>query len=83
MVTAAIKLKDACSLEENYDNRDNILKSRDITLPTEVRLVKALIFPVVIYGCELDWKKADCFWTVVLEKTRESLVLQEYPTSPS
>ena len=62
MVTAAIKLKDACSLEENYDNRDNILKSRDITLPTEVRLVKALIFPGVIYGCE-SWtiKKADCF----------------------
>ena len=40
-------------------NLDNILKSRDITLSTEVRLVKALIFPVVIYGCE-SWtiKKA-------------------------
>ena len=68
MVTAAIKLKDACSLEENYDNRDNILKSRDITLPTEVRLVKALIFPVVIYGCE-SWtiKKADCRRTDAFE----------------
>ena len=42
-------------------NLDRILKSRDITLPTEVRLVKAMIFPVVIYGCE-SWtiKKAEC-----------------------
>ena len=41
-------------------NLDNIVKSRDITLPTEVRLVKALIFPVVMYGCE-SWtiKKAE------------------------
>ena len=35
-------------------NLDNILKSRDITLPTKVHLVKALVFPVVMYGCELD-----------------------------
>ena len=42
-------------------NLDSILKSRDITLPTKVRLVKAMIFPVVMYGCE-SWtiKKADC-----------------------
>ena len=42
-------------------NLDSILKSRDITLPTEVRLVKAMVFPVVIYGCE-SWtvKKAEC-----------------------
>ena len=41
-------------------NIDNILKSRDITLPTKVRLVKAMIFPVVMYGCEI-WtiKKAE------------------------
>ena len=41
-------------------NLDSILKSRDITLPTEVRLVKAMVFPVVIYGCE-SWtvKKAE------------------------
>ena len=41
-------------------NLDNILKSRDITLPTKVRLVKAMIFPVVMYGCE-SWtvKKAE------------------------
>ena len=43
------------------DNLDNILKSRDITLPTEVHLVKAMVFPVVLYGCE-SWttKKAQC-----------------------
>ena len=42
-------------------NLDSILKSRDITLPTKVRLVKAMIFPVVMYGCE-SWtrKKAEC-----------------------
>ena len=56
---------------------DSILKSRDITLPTNVHLVKAMVFPVVIYGCELDHKeswtpKNWCFWTVVLEKTLES-----------
>ena len=42
-------------------NLDSIFKSRDITLPTEVRLVKAMVFPVVMYGCE-SWtiKKAEC-----------------------
>ena len=42
-------------------NLDSILKSRDITLPTKVRLVKAMVFPVVISGCEI-WtvKKAEC-----------------------
>ena len=58
MVTAAMKLKDTCSLEEKLDN---ILKSRDITLPTNVHLAKAVAFPVVMYGCE-SWtiKKAEC-----------------------
>ena len=51
MVTAAMKLKDAYSLEV-MTNLDSILKSRDITLPTKVRLVKAMVFPVVMYGCE-------------------------------
>ena len=47
-------------------NLDNILKSRDITLPTKIRLVKAVVFPVVMYGCESwtvkSWtvKKAEC-----------------------
>ena len=42
-------------------NLDSILKSRDITLPTKVRLVKAMVFPMVMYGCE-SWtvKKAEC-----------------------
>ena len=39
-------------------NLDCILKSRDITLPTKVHLVKAMVFPVVIYGCELDYKES-------------------------
>ena len=55
---------------------DGIFKSRDINLPTKVHLVKPLVFPVVIYGCE-SWtiKKAECqrcFLTVVLGKTPES-----------
>ena len=55
-------------------NLDSILKSRDITLPTKVYLVKAVVFPVLMSGCE-SWtiKKAEChriaFQTVVLEKT--------------
>ena len=39
-------------------NLDSILKSRDITLPTKVHLVKAMVFPVVMYGCELDYKES-------------------------
>ena len=39
-------------------NLDSILKSRDITLPTEVRLVKAMVFPVVMYGYELDCEES-------------------------
>ena len=54
---------------------DSILKSRDITLTTKVRLVKAMVFSVVMYGCE-SWtvKKAECrrIDAVVLEKTLES-----------
>ena len=38
-------------------NLDSILKSRDITLSTKVHLVKAMVFPLVMYGCELDYKK--------------------------
>ena len=58
-------------------NLDSIFKSRDISLPTKVRLVKTMVFPVVMYGCELDceesWElKNWCFWSVVLEKTLES-----------
>ena len=58
-------------------NLDSILRSRDITLPTKVHLVKAVVFPVVMYGCELDYKeswapKNWCFLTAVLEKSLES-----------
>ena len=59
-------------------NLDSILKSRDINLPAKICLVKAMVFPVVMYGCE-NWaiKKTECrridaFGTVVLEKTLES-----------
>ena len=60
MVIVAMKLKDICSLEKVITNLDSILKSRDITLPTKVCLVKAMVFPVVMYGCE-SWaiKKAE------------------------
>ena len=61
MVTAAMKLKGVYSLEGKVmTNLDSILKSRDITLPTKVCLVKATVFPVVMYGCE-SWtvKKAE------------------------
>ena len=59
-------------------NLDSILKNRVNTLPTKVCLVKAMVFPVVMYGCELSFYKESwvpknwCFWTVVLEKTLES-----------
>ena len=58
-------------------NLDSILKSRDIYLPTKVRLVKAMVFPVVMYGCETwtvkkaERRRIDAF-ELVLEKTLES-----------
>ena len=60
-------------------NLDSILKTRDITLPINVSLVKAMVFPLVVYGCE-SWtiKKVECYridsfeQTVVLEKILES-----------
>ena len=61
MVTAAMKLKDACSLEKKaMTNLDSILKSRDVTFLTKVHIVNDMAFPVVIYGCE-RWtiKKAE------------------------
>ena len=59
MVTAAMKLKDLFLGRKAMTNLKSILKSRDITLPTMVCLVKAMVFPVVTYGCE-SWtiKKA-------------------------
>ena len=70
-------------------NLDSILKSRDITLPTKFCLVKAMVFPVVMYGCE-SWtiKKAehqriDAFELWFWKDSWESLDLQGDPTSPS
>ena len=58
MMITAMKLKEAYSLEGKLDS---IFKSRDITLPIKVRLVKAMVFPAVMYGCD-SWtiKKAEC-----------------------
>ena len=68
MVTAAMKLKDACSLgEKAMTNLDSILKSRDITLPTKVPIVKAMTFPVVMYGCES--------WTIRKLSAKELMLL--------
>jgi len=68
-------------------NLDSILKSRDTTLPTKICLVKAMVFPVVMYGCE-TWitKKAEYQRIEAFELwcwRRESLGLQGDPTSPS
>ena len=52
-ITAARKLKDACSLGKKLmTNLESILKSRDITLPKKIHLVKDMVFPVAIYRCE-------------------------------
>ena len=70
-------------------NLDSIFKSRDITLPTKVRLVKAMVFPVVMYGCESWTIKKTEHWRIAAselcfgEDSWESLGLQEVPTSPS
>ena len=60
MVIAAMKLKETYSLEGVMTNLDSTLKSRDITLPTKVHLMKVMVFPVIMYGCE-SWtiKKAE------------------------
>ena len=61
MVTAAMKLRRLLLGRKVMTNLDSKLKSRDISLPTKVHLVKAMVFPVVMYGCE-SWtvKKAEC-----------------------
>ena len=60
MVTAAMKLRCLLLGRRAMTNLDIMLKSRDVTLPTKVRLVKAMVFPVIMYGCE-SWtiKKAE------------------------
>ena len=61
MVTAAMKLRHLLLGRKVMTNLDSILKSRDITLPTKVHLVKAMVFPIVMYGCD-SWtiKRAEC-----------------------
>ena len=89
MVIAAMKLKDAYSLEKKVmTNLDSIFKSRDITLPTKVHLVKAMFFPVAMFGCE-SWtvKKAehqriDAFELWCWRRLLRGLGLQGDPTSP-
>ena len=70
MVATPIKLKDACMFlgRKAITNLDSILKSRDITLPTKVHTVKAMVFPVVVYRCD-SWtiKKAECQRTDTFE----------------
>jgi len=60
MVTAAMKSDDCFFGRKVMKNLDSVLKSRDITLPTKVHIVKTMVFPVVMYGCE-TWtvKKAE------------------------
>ena len=76
MVTAAMKLRCLLLGRKAMTNLESILKSRDITLLTKVHIVKAMEFPVVMYGCEnwtiKNWTvKNWCFRTMVLEETLE------------
>ena len=73
----SMKLKTCTPWKKSYDQPRQHIKKQRLTLPTKVHIVKAMVFPVVKYGCELDYKeswalKKWCFWTVVLEKTLES-----------
>ena len=88
MVTAAMKLKGTCSLEEKLWIIDSISRSRDITWLTKVHLIKAMVFQAVMYGYE-SWtiKKAEHQRIDAFElwgwKLLKSLRLQGDPTSPS
>ena len=80
MVTEAMKFKDASPWKESYDQPRYIFKSRDITLPTKVHLIKAMVFPVVLCRCQ-SWtvkksecRKIDAFELWCWEKTLESLL---------
>ena len=67
MVTAAIKLRQLLLGRKVMTNLDSILKSREITLPTKVHLVKAMVFPVVMYGCDS--------WTIKKAEPKEMMLL--------
>ena len=80
MVTVALKLRFLLLARKAMTNLDSILKSRDITLPTKVHLVKAMVFPVVMYRCESwtikeSWAPKNwCFWSLLgsLFSTRDA-----------
>ena len=75
MVIAAMKLRCLLLGRKTMTNLDSILKCRDITLPTKVCLVKAMVFPVVTWDVDHQegWRPKNwCFWAVVLEKSLES-----------
>jgi len=55
MLTSAMKLRHLLLRRKVMTNLDSILKSRDITLPTKVCIVKAIVFPIIMYECELDY----------------------------
>ena len=67
MVTAAMKLRRLLLGIKDMINLDSILKSRDMTLPTKVHLIKAMVFPVVMYGCES--------WTIKKAEPKELMLL--------
>ena len=67
MVTEVMKLRHLFLGRKVMTNLDSIFKSRDITLPTEVHLVKTMVFPMVMYGCES--------WTVKKACTKELMLL--------
>ena len=88
MLTAAINLKDT-HWKKSYDQPRQHIKSRDITLPTKVHLVKAVVYPVVMYRCE-NWTNRRLSTEEMMllnggagEDSRESLGHQEDQTSQS
>ena len=89
MVRAAMKLKDFFLGRKAMTNLDSMLKSRDISLPTTVSLVKALVFPVVMYGCEswtikkVERRRIDAFELWCWRRLLRVPGLQGDPTSPS
>ena len=89
MVTAAMKLKDTCSLKESYDQPRQHIKKQRHYFPTKVCLVKAMVFVVALYGCEswtikkAEHRRIDAFELWCWRRFLESLGLQGDPASQS